>query len=73
MLQRYACLTAPSDKYLMSQSHGSNSVHGVLCRHDRDDVLKLKLSIRNGKKKGDLSDFECGVVVGARWAGLSIS
>ncbi len=24
-------------------------------------------------KKGDLSDFECGMVVGARWAGLSIS
>jgi len=21
--------------------------------------------------KGDLSDFECGMVVGARWAGLS--
>ncbi len=24
-------------------------------------------------KKGDLSDFECGMVVGARQAGLSIS
>ncbi len=24
-------------------------------------------------KKGDLSDFEHGMVVGARWAGLSIS
>ncbi len=24
-------------------------------------------------KKGDLSDFECGMVVGARWADLSIS
>jgi len=24
-------------------------------------------------KKGDLSHFECGMVVGARWAGLSIS
>ncbi len=24
-------------------------------------------------KKGDLSDFECGMVVGARLAGLSIS
>ncbi len=25
------------------------------------------------EKKGDLSDFECGMVVGARRAGLSIS
>ncbi len=24
-------------------------------------------------KKGDLSDFECGMAVGTRWAGLSIS
>lgn len=24
-------------------------------------------------KNGDLSDFECSTVVGARWAGLSIS
>ncbi len=24
-------------------------------------------------KKGDLSDIECGMFVGARWAGLSIS
>ena len=24
-------------------------------------------------KKGDLSDFECGMVVGARWACLSVS
>ncbi len=25
------------------------------------------------RKKGDLSDFEHGTVVGARWAGLSVS
>jgi len=34
--------------------------------------LKFKLSIRMGKK-GDLSYFDCGRVIGARWAGLSIS
>ena len=31
-----------------------------------------ELNIRMGKK-GDLSDFERGMVVGARWAGLCIS
>ncbi len=41
-------------------------------RCGEDDLLKFKPSIRTGKK-GDLSDFERGVVVGARWAGLSIS
>ncbi len=35
-------------------------------------MLKLKPSIRLGKK-GDLSDFERGMVVGARQTGLSIS
>ncbi len=37
-----------------------------------DNLLKFKPSIRMGKK-GDLSDFEHGMVVGARQAGLSIS
>jgi len=32
-----------------------------------------KLNVRMGKKKGDLSNFERGMVVGARRAGLSIS
>ncbi len=36
------------------------------------DLLKFNLSIRKGKK-GDLSDFERGMVVGGRRAGLSIS
>ncbi len=36
-----------------------------------DDLLKFKPSIRMGNK-GDLSDFGCGMVVGARRAGLSI-
>ena len=35
-------------------------------------MLKFKLSIRMGKK-GNLSDFERGMVVGGRWAGLSMS
>ncbi len=37
-----------------------------------DDLLKFKPSIRTGKKV-DLRDFERGMVVGARRAGLSIS
>ncbi len=40
--------------------------------HGEDDFLKFKPSIRTGKK-GDLSDFERGMVIGARRAGLSIS
>ncbi len=41
-------------------------------RCGEDDLLKFKPSIRMGKK-GDLGDFEPGMVVGARRAGLSIS
>ncbi len=41
-------------------------------RCGEDDLLKFKLSIRMGKK-GDLSDFERAMFVGARRAGLSIS
>ncbi len=41
-------------------------------RCGEDDLLKFKPSIRTGKK-GDLSDFERGMVVGVRRAGLSIS
>ncbi len=41
-------------------------------RCGEDDLLKFKPSIRTGKK-GDLSDFERGMVVGDRRAGLSIS
>ncbi len=41
-------------------------------RCGEDDLLKFKPSITMGKK-GDLRDFECGMVVGARRAGLSIS
>ncbi len=41
-------------------------------RCGEDDLLKFKPSIRMGKKE-DLSDFECGMVVGAGRAGRSIS
>ncbi len=41
-------------------------------RCGEDDLLKFKPSIRTGKK-GDLSDFERGMVVGVRQAELSIS
>jgi len=40
--------------------------------HGQDDPLKVKLSIRMGKK-GDISEFEGSMVVGARRAGLNIS
>lgn len=35
------------------------------CGRDGDDLLKSKESIRIGKK-GDLSDFDCGTVVGCK-------
>ena len=35
-------------------------------------MLKFKPWIRI-RKKGDLSDFKRGMVVGSRWAGVSIS
>lgn len=38
----------------------------------QDHLQKFKANIRMGKK-GDLSDFECGMAAGARWASLSIS
>ncbi len=41
-------------------------------RCGEDDLLKFKPSIRMGMK-GDLSDFESGMVVGARRPGMSIS
>ncbi len=41
-------------------------------RCGEDDLLEFKPSVRTGKK-GDLSDSERGMVVGARRTGLSIS
>lgn len=60
----YICLTAGECRYLMSQSHCSNSMH-----LGQGDLLKLKLSIRMGKKN-DSSDSECSMVAGAKWVGL---
>lgn len=34
-----------------------------MCENGQDNLRKLKLSIRMGEK-GDLSDTECGMVVG---------
>ncbi len=45
---------------------------GIYCRCGEDDLLKFKPNIRMGKK-GDLSDFERGMVVGVRRAALRIS
>ncbi|KAG1952531.1 hypothetical protein F2P79_010394 [Pimephales promelas] len=42
------------------------------CGPGQDNLLNSKLNVRMGKK-GDLSNFERGMVVGARRAGLSIS
>ncbi len=44
----------------------------LVSRCGENDLLKFKPSIRMGKKE-DLSDFERGMVIGARRAGLSIS
>lgn len=41
-------------------------------RHGQGDHLKLKVSIRI-RKKGDLSEFDSDVFVGARRAGLRLS
>jgi len=42
------------------------------CGPGQDNLLNSKLNVRMGKK-GDSSNFEHGMVVGARRAGLSIS
>lgn len=48
---------------------GTNCIYA--CRHREDKPLKFKLSIRM-EKKDDLSDYKCGMVIGARQVGLSI-
>lgn len=43
------------------------------CRHSQDDLLKFKVEQGDLGKKGNLSDFDCGMVIGARRAGLNSS
>lgn len=52
------CSNAHSYNYLLSQSH----VAVQACRHDQTDLLKIKLSIRIGKKD-DLRNFKCGMLL----------
>jgi len=42
------------------------------CGLGQDNLLNSKLNVRM-RKKGDLSNLDRGMVVGARWASLSIS
>ncbi len=60
------------EKSLQNCTQHNCFAHVFLYVYGEDDLLKFKPSIRMGKK-GDLSDFECGMVVGARRDGLSIS
>ncbi len=56
--------------YIYTHTHSTATLLGTPVGGE-DDLLKFKQSIRMGKK-GDLSDFERGMVVGARRAGVSI-
>jgi len=49
-----------------------HSPNGLFGPPVQDNLLNSKLNVRMGKK-GKLSNFERGMFVGARWAGLSIS
>lgn len=50
---------------IMSQSRGSNTVHLGMQTWSRRPA-----EMQTEHHPGDLSDFECGIVVGARRAGL---
>ncbi len=58
--------------FIYSANHMVTTQCVYACRHGQDYPLKFKLSIRMGKKV-DLTDFERGMVISARRAGLSIS
>lgn len=55
-----------------SPNHMAATEHISACRHDQDDLLLFKKSIRE-RKTDDWGDFECGMVAGARRVCLSIS
>ena len=42
------------------------------CRHGQEVQLLFRPNSRIGKKF-NLSDFDCGIIAGSRWGGLSIS
>lgn len=61
-------------QFIWSLTQISNQTSQCLqaCRRGQDDLLKTKRSIRMWKK-GNLSDFERGVIADAKQAGLRIS
>ncbi len=67
---RYICSIAWQHKLLISHKAATQCIWESRC--GEDDFLQFKPSIRMGKK-GDLSDFELGMVVGVRRAALSSS
>ncbi len=73
-IKRYGDISWSFSMHKLPISH--NHMAATQCiyasRCGKDDLLKFKPSMRMGKKR-DLSDFERGMVVGARRAGLSIS
>lgn len=50
----------------------ANHIAATACRHSQDSLLKFKPSVRM-RKKWDLCDFDHGMVVCTRQAGLGIS
>ncbi len=70
LLSKPLQLLGNTNFYLANHTAATQCILASRC--GEDDVLKFKPSIRMRKKR-DLSDFERGMVVGARRAGLSIS
>ena len=64
---RNTCTPPYSCDYLISQLCDSSAMHKI-CRAS----IHVHMNYQNGGKC-DLCDFDCGMIVGARWGGLSIS